>query len=123
MQRKKAKKNAAKIRINKQVRDLDTEFNDDKFEFTFSEDSSERFEKLNLVWFDSADNNVKKTYTGNSRATYFRMYWGAAKKYTRDNCNYTWSGLQITVPKALDSVPLITIRKFARKSWRYMDIY
>ena len=80
MPRKKAKKNAAKIRINKQVRDLDTgqfEFNDDKFEFTFSEDSSdddyiaERFEKLNLVWFDSADNNVKKTYTGNSRATYF----------------------------------------------------
>ena len=132
MPRKKAKKNAAKIRINKQVRDLDTgqfEFNDDKFEFTFSEDSSdddyiaERFEKLNLVWFDSADNNVKKTYTGNSRATYFQMYWGAAKKYTRDNCNYTWSGLQITVPKALDSVPLITIRKFARKSWRYMDIY
>src|SRR5207248_7727389 len=69
MPQKKAKKNAAKIRINKQVRDLDTgqfEFNDDKFEFTFSEDSSdddynaERFEKLNLVWFDSADNNVKK---------------------------------------------------------------
>ena len=27
------------------------------------------------------------------------------------------------VPKALDSVSLITIRKFARKSWRYMDIY
>ncbi len=91
MPRKKAKKNAAKIRINKQVRDLDTgqfEFNDDKFEFTFSEDSSdddyiaERFEKLNLVWFDSADNNVKKTYTGNSRATYFRKY-GPSGAFTK----------------------------------------
>ena len=51
------------------------------------------------------------------------MYWGAAKHYACDNCNYTWTGLQKIVPEALDSVPLITLRRYARKSWHYMDIY
>ena len=54
---------------------------------------------------------------------WIEMYWGAAKHYARDNYNYTWAGLQKTVPEALDSVPLITLRRYARKSWRYMDIY
>ena len=44
------------------------------------------------------------------------MYWGAVKKYTRNNCDYIWSGLQKIVPKTLDLISLITIRKFARKS-------
>ncbi|CAG8481860.1 8005_t:CDS:2 [Cetraspora pellucida] len=40
-----------------------------------------------------------------------------------DNCNYTWAGLQQTVPYILDSVDIITIRKFAQKLWRYMELY
>ena len=54
---------------------------------------------------------------------YIEMYWGAAKRYARENCNYTWKGLEKTVPLALDSVSLNSIRKFERKSARYMDCY
>ena len=53
---------------------------------------------------------------------YIEMYWGAVKRYTRAHCNYTWKGLQI-VPEALDSIPLKHIRKYARRSFRYMDAY
>ena len=44
---------------------------------------------------------------------YIEMYWGAAKQYTREYCEYTWSGLQ-------DLFPLITICHYAQKSWYYM---
>jgi hypothetical protein len=54
---------------------------------------------------------------------YIEMYWSDAKRYARRNCNYTWKSLQKVVPEALDSVSLTRIRKYARRSFRYMDAY
>ena len=45
------------------------------------------------------------------------------KSYARQYCDYTFKGLKDTIPHALASVDLITIRKFARRAQRYMDAY
>lgn len=54
---------------------------------------------------------------------YIEYYWAALKRYTRENCKYTFLELEKTVLDAMDSVDLRTIRRFAMRSKRWMWAY
>jgi hypothetical protein len=51
------------------------------------------------------------------------MFWGAAKKYAREHCQYSLKALKKIVPEALDSVSVEQLRAYARLSFRWMDAY
>ena len=50
-------------------------------------------------------------------------FWGATKRYTRNNCLYSIKGLRQTIPDALDSVSPSLICKYLMKTERMMDAY
>ena len=54
---------------------------------------------------------------------WIERYWGKAKAHTKTMCDYTFEGLKKEVPVALDNIDVLTMRKFARKSFRYIDAY
>ena len=54
---------------------------------------------------------------------YIEMFWGAAKAWCRARCTFNFNDHVKLVPQALDSVSIAKIRKFARKSYRYIDAY
>ena len=54
---------------------------------------------------------------------FIERYWGFVKRETRKSCTYNYADLLKKIPEVLTSVPVTTVRKFARKSWRYMDAY
>ncbi|CAG8593227.1 hypothetical protein GLOIN_2v1792152 [Rhizophagus irregularis DAOM 181602=DAOM 197198] len=56
------------------------------------------------------------------KLNFIERYWGVAKRYSCENCDYLWKGLQKIVYESLNSVNLTTIRKFSRKFWCYMDL-
>ena len=54
---------------------------------------------------------------------YIEFFWGAVKRWLRENCDYTFPGLQENLPKALKAVALETIRKWEHRMYRWMDAY
>ncbi|KAK0466625.1 hypothetical protein IW261DRAFT_1346539, partial [Armillaria novae-zelandiae] len=51
------------------------------------------------------------------------FFWGAVKRYLRENCDYTFQTLKDNMPKALKSVELSTIRKWEHRMVRWMAAY
>src|SRR3984957_11722644 len=54
---------------------------------------------------------------------FIEFFWGAVKKYLRQNCDYTFSTLQANLPDALASVHLNTICRWEHRMVRWMDAY
>ena len=54
---------------------------------------------------------------------FIEFFWGAVKKYLRDNCNYTFETLKENMPKALASVSLATIQWWEHRMYRWMEAY
>ncbi|KAH8825538.1 hypothetical protein DL96DRAFT_1734433 [Flagelloscypha sp. PMI_526] len=45
------------------------------------------------------------------------------KRYLRDNCDYTWDGLNRNMPEALASVSLRTFKKWQNRTFRWAEAY
>ena len=54
---------------------------------------------------------------------FIEYFWGAAKRYTRDNCEYDFESLKRLVPEALAGVPNELIWKYSARTERIMEAY
>jgi hypothetical protein len=54
---------------------------------------------------------------------YIEYYWAAVKRYTRENCRYSFTELEKTVLEGLNVVDIKTIRRFADRSKRWLMAY
>jgi hypothetical protein len=54
---------------------------------------------------------------------FIKFFWGAIKKYLRNNCDYNFTTLKENVPKALASMQLSTICKWEHHMICWMDAY
>ena len=63
-----------------------------------------------VIWYFSIQNFIE-------------LFWGAAKRYTRENCEYSLKGLRTTIPEALEVISRASIWRYYNKFLRlaYQD--
>jgi len=54
---------------------------------------------------------------------FIEFFWGAVKRYLRENCDMSFDTLKNNMPIAIKSVALDTIRKWEHRMHRWMDAY
>ena len=54
---------------------------------------------------------------------FIEMFRGASHAWCRPYCTFNFRNLVKLVPQALDCISITKIRKFARKTYQYMDAY
>jgi hypothetical protein len=61
--------------------------------------------------------------TVNLTKNFIKFFWGVVKRYLREHCDYTFEGLRTRMDDALRSVDLMTIRKWERRTYRWLGAY
>ncbi len=54
---------------------------------------------------------------------FIELAWGWVKRAIRERCDYTFAGLKNNVQQCLDAIPLATVRRYARLTYRWLDAY
>lgn len=54
---------------------------------------------------------------------FIEYFWGVAKRYTRENCEYYFPSLKHLVPEAMEQVSNKLIWKFANRTKRIINTY
>ena len=86
--------------------------------------------RFELVWKEDALKNKRVHYNSTSRTTQWRKRKAEEElkkhvhSFAKIDTFFRPSTLILKIiPEVLNSISVTTIRKFARKSWRYMDAY
>lgn len=71
----------------------------------------------------SCKKSLKSMTTRFCELNFIEYFWGAAKRYTRGNCEYSLTALRDIIPDALAHPTNATIQRYWKKTVRIMEAY